>query len=117
MKETLSFEEKVQRITAIRKSIDERLRNNKCYSEALSYALLNIDPINPPTLAKFWEDWNLYQFLRVTMSLCDDKVKTALLNDYFPPENLAHASTLGVCDLSVNEVVPKPRDKALDNEC
>lgn len=116
MKETLSFEEKVQRITAIRKSIDERLGDHKCHFEALRYALSNIDPTNPPTLAKFWEDWNLHQLLRVSMSLSDEKVKTALLMDFIPLVNPAHDSTLGVCGLSANEVVQKHLYKASDNE-
>ena len=117
MKETLSFEEKVQRITAIRKSIDERLVNHKCYGEALMYAQSNIDPTNPPTLAKFWEDWSLHQFLRISLSLCNQKVKAALLKDCIPPENSAHASTLDVCGLSVYEVEQKRHCKASDNEC
>ena len=117
MEETLSFEKKVQRITAIRKSIDERLVDHKCYGEALSYARANIDPTNPPTLAEFWEDWNLHQLLRISMSLCDEKYRTALLEDFIPPENPAHASTLGVCGLSANEVVQKHLYKASDTEC
>lgn len=115
MKESLSFEEKVQRITAIRKSIDERLVNHKCYVEALRYAHSSIDPANPPTLAEFWENWNLHQFLKISMFLCDEKLKNALLMDFIPPENLAHTSTLGVCGLSANEVVQKHLCKASDN--
>lgn len=117
MEETLSFEEKVQRITAIRKSIDERLWGHKCHFEALNYAVSNIDPANPPTLAEFWEDWNLHQLLRISMSLCDEKYRTELLEDFIPPENPAHASTLDVCGLSVYEVEQKRHCKASDNEC
>lgn len=117
MKETLSFEEKVQRITAIRKSIDERLVNHKCYVEALKYAYSKIDPANPPTLAVFWESWNLHQFLKISMFLCDENVKTALLKDCIPTENPADASTPGVCDLSANEVVQKHLYKASDTGC
>lgn len=110
--------ERKERISEIKSAINVNFGGTEDYLDVIDFARNHIDPLNPPTVKEFLDDWEVVKFFRQTIKATQEDYDRGLLARCNMETMFRHPAMANIditqvaCDLEANAKAPKPFDKA-----